>query len=207
MSIYDLAYKGITELETDASAAASGDYMVRYDASTDSVVKIDATSLIGITGLTASAAEINAVADVSGRIVNTTANLTLTAASHGDRIVTVDKADGAAIVLPAASGSGNVYKIIIGTAVTSNTTTIKVANTSDSFYGMALGVDTAGEGATGFTWNADSGDDTITMDGSTTGGKAGDYWEIVDFAANKFLVRGFISQSGTDATPFSATVS
>jgi hypothetical protein len=159
--------------------------------------------------LNATPAELNAVADKSASIINTTAaSLALTAALHAERLVTVDKADGAALTLPAAAGTGNKYTVILGTTITSNSSTIKAANASDSFFGLALGVDTDGEGATGYTWNADSGDDTVTMTGTTNGGVAGDTFTFVDFAANKWLVEGRITQSGgSEVTPFSATVS
>ena len=153
-------------------------------------------------------AEINAVCDKSASVVNITDDASLTLAAHAERLVTVDDADGTAITLPAASGTGNKYTVIIGTTISSNSTTIKAANASDSFYGLAFGVDTDGEGATGYTWNADSGDDTVTMNGTATGGVAGDVWTFTDFAANKWLVQGYITQSGgSEATPFSATVS
>lgn len=45
----DLAYKKITELET-ATTVASGDYTVVYDASTDTVKKVDANSPAAISG-------------------------------------------------------------------------------------------------------------------------------------------------------------
>jgi hypothetical protein len=45
----DLAYKGVTELET-ATTVAAGDYTVVYDASTDTVKKVDANSPAAITG-------------------------------------------------------------------------------------------------------------------------------------------------------------
>lgn len=173
--------------------------------------EIDITGTLkkGSVEITATAAELNAVADKSGSVVNTTAaTLSLTAALHAERLVTVNKADGAALTLPAASGTGNKYTVIIGTAITSNTTTIKAANANDSFAGMALGVDTDAEGATGYTWNADANDDTVTMNGTATGGAIGDVWTFVDYAANIWLVEGRITQSGgSEATPFSATVS
>lgn len=185
----------------------------------DNVDRTEAQILDGLTattdeintvadGIAATAAEINAVCDRSARLVTTATNLTLNQASHSDRLVVVNKADGAAITLPAAAGLGSVYTVIIGTAITSNSTTIKAANASDSFVGHAYGSDDDGEGATGYTWKADSGDDTVTMNGAATGGEIGDLWEFIDIAANTWLVRGHIKQSGgSEATPFSATVS
>lgn len=159
-----------------------------------------------ISDITATADEINRAADSSGRIVNATAaTLTVTAATHGSRIVTLNRAAGIAVTLPAASGTGEEYRFFIGTTVTSNTTTIKAANASDTMSGIAL-IDEAG-GATAGVWPTAADTDTITFDGSTTGGILGDFVELIDVAANKWYVRLVGSTTGTEATPFSATVS
>ena len=44
-------------------------------------------------------------------------------------------------------------------------------------------------------------------DGTTTGGYRGDTVEITDIAEGIFVVNAVLTQSGTEATPFSATVS
>ncbi len=169
-------------------------------------IESDINNAIG--SLTATQAEINAVADVSGRLVNlTAATLTMTGATHGERIITVNKADGTTITLPAATGTGQKYTIIVGTTISSNTLVVQAASASDSFVGRALGVDTDAEGATGYHWNADANDDTITMDGTARGGVAGDRIDIVDLASGIFEVTAFLTQSGgAEATPFSAAV-
>lgn len=41
---YDLTVKSVQELKTQSGGAASGDYTVRYDASADEFVKVDATT-------------------------------------------------------------------------------------------------------------------------------------------------------------------
>ncbi len=145
---------------------------------------------------------------VSSGLVNVTAaTLTVTAASHGGRAVTLNRAAGQAITLPAASGGGNIYTFIVGTTITSNSTTIKVANASDAFIGFSMVVsDDAGGPVIGFIASAAS-DDTVTLNGTTTGGYAGDTVVIEDVAANVFAVRIFGKATGTEATPFSATVS
>lgn len=194
----------------DISTATTSDLMFFVDVSDDyEVKKGDGDNIREVMGQTATADEVNAVADVSGRVITSTAaTLALTAATHGERTVVVNKADGAALTLPAASGSGSRFKVIIGTAISSNSTTIKTAAAADHMYGIALGVDDDGEGATGYTWKTDSGDDTVTLDGAASGGEVGDYFIFEDFAANKWLVTGFIKQSGgSEVTPFSATVS
>ena len=141
--------------------------------------------------------------------ITVTANLTLDPEQHAGRIVIVNKADGAAITLPNATGTGHVYTILIDTTISSNSTTIKVApSTDEEMRGVLLGRDTDAEGATGYTWGADDNDDTITLNGAATGGKKGDKIILTDAATGQWDVEGFIQQSGgSEATPFSATVS
>lgn len=85
--------------------------------------------------------------------------------------------------------------------------TIAVADdTDDGFLGGVLGVDDDADAA--FAWKAESGDDTISLDGTATGGKVGDWFQFTDMAAGLWLVEGFITQSGgSEVTPFSANVS
>lgn len=160
-------------------------------------------------GVTATTAELNEAADKSGNaVVAVSADTTLTQAAHAGKIVTLGSADGDTITLPAASGTGDVYTVVVAETVTSNADIVQVANANDSFVGLAFGVDTDAEGASGYTWNADASDDTFTMDGTATGGVAGDMLIVRDVAANVFQVLGYLSQSGaSEATPFSAAVS
>ena len=67
-------------------------------------------------------------------------------------------------------------------------------------------INAADGGATAAMFEASGTDDTITMDGSTTGGIKGDVVELVDVAADLWLVRVIGSATGSEATPFSATV-
>lgn len=145
----------------------------------------------------------------NGKIVNLTAStLTVTRDDHEGRTITVNRAAGSTITLPAATGTGSKYKFYVGTTITSNSLIVKAASASDSFLGIALGSDNDGEGATGYTWKTDAGDDTITLNGTATGGYAGDVIEIEDVATGIFSIKAFIKQSGgSEATPFSATVS
>lgn len=143
--------------------------------------------------------------DQTSRIVNATAStLTVTKLLHDNRTVTLNRAAGIAVTLPAATGSGSRYRFFIGTTITSNTTTIKVVG-DDTMSGVAL-IDEAG-GATAGSWPTASDTDTITFDGSTTGGILGDLVELEDVAADKWHVRITGTTSDTEATPFSATVS
>ena len=122
-----------------------------------------------------------------------------------DEVYVVNAAAGAEVTLPPATGSGFRYTFIVGTTVTSNTNVIQVANSDDIMQGVVIGSATSSsDSANG--WVAASDSDTITMDGSTTGGTVGDRVELVDVAENVWAVNGTIQQTGTEATPFSAAV-
>ena len=155
-------------------------------------------------GVTATAAELNAVADVSGRLVAQAAgDFALTAATHANRITLVNDAD-VTVTLAAATGTGDVYKVVIVTTAWTGGT-IQAASASDSFLGGANGVDDDADAA--YAWKAEAADDTISGSGTATGGKVGDWYQFTDVATGLFLVEGFITQSGgSEATPFSAAV-
>lgn len=146
-----------------------------------------------------------AIPAVNGKVVAITDATTITRDSHDDRILYLNAAAGKAITLPAASGSGSRFRFILGTAVTSGSHTIKVANATDVMIGHAVALADAGDTLVGFETAADT--DTISLNGSTTGGKKGDEIEIIDVASGVFFVKTLISATGVEATPFSATVS
>ena len=141
----------------------------------------------------------------SGSLVTVDADVTLTAASHAGRTMLLDVASGATVTLPAASGTGNVYKFFVKTTVTSNDYIIQVASADDTMAGVAVVANDGGATASIFETVAAS--DTITLDGSTTGGILGGQIELQDVASGVFsvVVRG--AATGTEATPFSAAVS
>ena len=180
------------------------DSMVSNDITLAGTVDATGTFKLGGTAITATAAELNRIADKSASVVTVTDDTTLTVAEHGDRIVVVDKADGAEITLPDATGSGVKFTVFISTTITSNSTTIKAANSGDGFVGAVTGVDAAGAAK---RWAASAGDDTITLDGGTTGGKTGDFFVFVDAASGTWLLTGVVTQTGTAATPISDTLS
>lgn len=157
-----------------------------------------------VDGVLATAAEINRAADASTRIVNVTAaTLAVTELAHDGKVITLNKADGQAVTLPAATGSGLSTKFIIGTTVTSSATTIKVT-ANDTITGNALVCNDSDGSVSGFETAADS--DTISFNGSTTGGIKGDIIEVIDIATDLWFVKVRGSATGTEATPFSATV-
>lgn len=132
-----------------------------------------------------------------------TASATLSA-SHADTILVVNAAAGLTLTLPAASGSGLSFDIMIGTTVTSNSVVVKVANASDVMSGAAF--QAADGGATVGAYETAATDDTITFNGSTTGGIKGDRVMLKDAGTNLWSVQVFGAATGVEATPFSATV-
>lgn len=122
-----------------------------------------------------------------------------------DEVYVIEAAAGATVTLPAATGSGFRYTFIVGTTVTSNSDIIQVASADDIIQGTLLSAsDNAADAALG--WETAATSDTITMNGTTTGGYIGDRIELIDIADGVWAVSGAIKQTGTEATPFSAAV-
>jgi len=138
-------------------------------------------------------------------VASTGATLTCTRDVHGGRMNVINAAAGCAITLPNETGTGSVYRFMIGTTITSNSTTIKVNNATDVMSGRAYVISDNTAAVLGYATG--STDDTFTLNGTTLGGYAGDVIEITDAIAGTFLVEVHTKATGTEATPFSATVS
>ncbi len=134
--------------------------------------------------------------------ITVTGSTTLTKDNHGGTLVVHNAAGGGTLTLPASNGDGQTIKVIVHTTVTSSLI-IAVANATDVIRGgVSISTDVAG-----ITMLAGSTDDTITLNGSTTGGLAGSVITLVDYKAGFWNVTGFLTSTGTEATPFSAAVS
>ena len=176
--------------ETDAGELASDDKLLVYDTSAGSTRSTTVANVIS----------------AGAAVVSTTAtSLSITAATHANRTVLVNSSAPAVITLPAATGTGNEYRFVIGVAATATETTIKVANATDVMRGYVFAVTTSSDNAEGFKTSATS--DSIEMNGTTKGGVAGDLYELVDVATGIWSIRGFTAPTGSETTPFDATVS
>lgn len=130
----------------------------------------------------------------------------LTEELHDQKTILLDTAAGSTVTLPPSTGKGATYRFLITVTATSNSHIIQVGNASDEFRGFVV-ADASEATAPNIWWAADN-DDTLTFNRTTTGTAAqGHYVEVVDATLNHFFVRGFIEQSGVEATPFSAAVS
>lgn len=153
-------------------------------------------------------------------VVAITSSTTLNPTDHGGRILSIGGSLAANVVLtlptintsanPTTSGPGQdpstannqgvTYTIWVPTTI--STSSLKIGtNGTDKFVGSLLSVDTDSSGAVvGFT--AGASNDFINLNGTTTGGVAGTWVQIVAIAANKYMVTGVVNGSGTVATPF-----
>ena len=153
-------------------------------------------------------------------IVAITSSTTLDPVAHGGRIISVGGSLAANVTLtlpaintsanPSSSGPGQdpntinnqgvVYTIWVPTTI--STSSLKIGtNGTDKFVGTILGVDTDSTNAL-VAYTAGSTNDFINFNGTTTGGVAGTWVQIVAIAANKYVVNGIALGSGTVATPF-----
>jgi hypothetical protein len=123
---------------------------------------------------------------------------------HIGALLVVSAAAGLTLTLPAASGTGRTFDILVGTTVTSNSVIVQVASASDTMTGVCVNAADAGDAALAFETAATT--DTITMNGTTTGGVKGDRIELIDAESGLWSVRVVGSATGLEATPFSAAV-
>lgn len=130
----------------------------------------------------------------------TTATFSVTS-SHAEAELVANRAAGITFTLPASEGKGAVFNFFVGTTFTGSGI-IKVANSTDIMQGVvSIATDAAG-----VTCPTAADSDTITMNGSTTGGLKGSYIILTDVASGVWEVAGALVSTGAEATPFSATV-
>jgi hypothetical protein len=135
--------------------------------------------------------------------------LTLSADAHDSKFVVLTSLSGCTITLPAATGSGAHFNIIVGATLTSGSVVLQVASATDYLRGQAYTfvTTTASTFGTANTGTVSTESDTITFNRTTTGlGTIGDYIEVVDIGAAIWAIEADYASSGTAATPFSVAV-
>lgn len=140
------------------------------------------------------------------RVSATAATLTVTAASHDGKVIVLNRATGVTATLPAATGSGAEFTFVVGTSASGGSYVIQVADATDVMDGIIYAADDTATPAP-LVWVTAVDSDTITLNGGTKGGLIGDKIVLIDIGANQWAVHGFLKQSGTEASPFSAAVS
>lgn len=168
---------------------------------TDAIASLNAIRAGGMADLDA---VLRMFIDAAVPLASTDAAFSVSEAGHQGRDVILNRAAGQAVTLPPATGSGLKLRFIVLTTITSNSTTIKVTG-DDTMIGNALIAQDGGD--TGVFFEAGATADTITFNGTTTGGVRGAVVTLTDIAADVWFVDLRSAATGTEATPFSATVS
>lgn len=132
--------------------------------------------------------------------ITLTAATTLDRNRHKDTLLILDNGTGFTTTLPASTGKGDTYRFYVKTTVTSGAMVV-AALTTDIIQGaVGLASDVAG-----VTCPTTATSDYITMNGSTTGGVLGSYFELRDVLSGTWMITGTLVSSGSEATPFAAT--
>ena len=154
-------------------------------------------------------------------VITANSSISLTVAEHAGRIVYNSGAGAVTYTLPAinatansaVAGPGADYNnsnnlgakfTIFSDTTKTGSLIVQVANATDVMSGRAVFIDDTSDNAVGFNTSASS--DTVTLNGTTTGGVAPSIIECVALATGKWAVSVSSANTSTPATPFSASV-
>lgn len=132
------------------------------------------------------------------------ATASLTEKDHGNKVVSLGIAATQTLTLPKAKGDGLTISVYMPVTATGNKV-IRVIDSVDVFQGGSLALPSAG-GAVNYFAAVAGTSDTLTLNGTTTGGIRGTEVVFTSVQAGVWDVEVFAVCSGTVATPFSATV-
>lgn len=169
--------------------------------STTSIGTVSSTEIGYLDNVTSAIqTQLNGKVAVAQSIVDTTAStLVVVAATHAGKLLTLNRAAGIAVTLPAATGTGNTYVFFVGTAVTSNTITITSAASE-----YLAGTVTVGASAVAYPYQANgTSHRVITLNGTTSGGLKGDKIILTDIGTALWSVEAVLNGSGLIVTPLS----
>ena len=124
------------------------------------------------------------------------ASVALSAAKHGVKWLSFNRATGGSITLPKANGKNPEFRLFIPQTL-SGSLVIRSNGGTDIISGIANVQTTLFQSA--------SNTNTVTLNGTTTGGVLGSYLIFNDMGAGQWLLEANLLGSGTAATPFSNT--
>lgn len=129
---------------------------------------------------------------------------TLGAANRGT-FTLLDTAAGSVATLPGATGTGNIYRLVVSVANSSNSDKVLLATTTDVIIGTAIG-ETGGT-AKIFVGNAGTYHSLQMPFAGTqpSGGFVGDTYTCTDIATATWLCNGTYQAGTTPTTPYSAS--
>ena len=157
-----------------------------------------------------------------GNVVDADSSVSLTVADHAGRMVHNDAAGAVTYTLPATNANSdsavagpgadfnNLNNVgatieIFSSITKTGDLVVQVANATDVMVGSAVFIDDSSDNVVGFETASTS--DTITLNGSTTGGVTFSKIVCTVLASGKWKVDVISGCTGTPATPFSAAVS
>lgn len=126
------------------------------------------------------------------------------AATDSFKTILLNTAAGSVATLPTATGTGNIYRFVVSTAVTSNADKVLLATVTDSIIGTAVGQNA--NTAKVFVGSATVHSLQMPFAGTQpSGGFLGDSYMCQDIAAGIYECNGNYSAGVTPTTPFSAS--
>ncbi len=120
----------------------------------------------------------------------------------------LNTAGGSTLTLPAATGTGNVYKVVVTVSTTSAAHKVLAASGSDFIIGCAVGQSNAGA-VLGFH-SAAATNHSLQMPNAgsqPSGGITGDSYTFTDVATNLWVCSGMFTAGTTATTPFNSATS
>lgn len=175
---------------------------VKKEISSAELAALDTLSdeLAIVSGLLATSDEINRHCDLSTRVVTITATGGISVAAHdGKTNLLAATATLVTLTLPAAVGSGARFRFVVRILNTSSY--VFAVTGADLIQGCIMGTQDGGDTVVG--WEAASDSNHLDFNGGSRGGAIGNVITLEDIATGIWSVSGNITQSGTEATPFS----
>jgi len=203
---------GADDITLTGSITATGDQAITGDMAITGALSASGAITVGGTAIAATAAEINRTCDLTGRVVTIVETGAITTVAHSDRLCMLGEVGGNALVtltLPEATGSGAKFKFAVSVVNTSSYVIVVADTTNCKFIGNVLIQDADLLATVGAVmYSAGATDDTITLNGTTTGGQLGDFIELIDVATDVWFVQGILNcpAGSNTATCFSAAV-
>lgn len=126
------------------------------------------------------------------------------AATDAFKTVLLNTAAGSVATLPTATGTGNIYRFVVSTAVTSNADKVLLTTVTDSIIGTAVGQNA--NTAKVFVGAATVHSLQMPFAGTQpSGGFLGDAYNCQDIAVGVYECNGNYSAGVTPTTPFSTS--
>lgn len=206
-------------IATQCAAASQGQLALPSITDTSDTTKKVGFTLSGATTATQTTLIFSQTADRSITFPNLTGTLALNSgpapvavgssatASAANGTYLLNTVGGSTLTLPAATGTGSRYRVIVTATTTSAAHKILAASSSDFINGIAWGF--TGSTAKVFA-SAASTNHSIQMPfagSQPSGGFIGDWFEFTDVATNLWQCSGYYQAGTTPTTPYASATS